>query len=246
MKKWIVLWTLGLFFITTQQSHAEKYLWGVEDLQYFPLYSSEGETYLGYASDLFNLFEKTEKLEMEIKPFPVKRLYDNFFAGKIDFKFPDHPNWQTDLRKDIQIIYSDPVIDYIDGCMVLPAKVGKGLSSIKVLGTVRGFTAWDYLDQIKSGSIKVSENNSFTGLLQQVIMGRVDCAYINITVARYQLNEILKKPGGAVFDPSLPHTSDSYKISSKKHPEVIEKFNKFLNGHAGEIAVLKAKYNISP
>lgn len=108
-----------------------------------------------------------------------------------------------------------------------------------------GFTAWDYLDLIQKGTVAITENSSFEGLLKQVLMGRVDGAYINTEVGRYQLETILKKPGELVFDPSLPHTKSVYLLSTITHPEVINEFNQFLKNKAALVQQLKAKHGIN-
>ena len=74
----------------------------------------------------------------------------------------------------------------------------------------------------------VFENDSFIALLKQVSLKRVDGAYINVEVARYQLRATLRQPDALVFDPDLPHTKDFYYFSSVKHPKVIQEFNEFL------------------
>jgi hypothetical protein len=52
----------------------------------------------------------------------------------------------------------------------------------------------------------------------------VDGVYINIAVCNYHLDETLKQPRVLVFDPSLPHTRDFYRLSSLKHPALLERF----------------------
>ncbi|NES81748.1 MAG: hypothetical protein F6K10_10275, partial [Moorea sp. SIO2B7] len=56
----------------------------------------------------------------------------------VDFKYPDNEIWSAELKRDINIYYSAPVVEYIDGVSVLPQHLGTPLSDIKIIGTVRG------------------------------------------------------------------------------------------------------------
>ena len=221
---------------------------GVEKVRYFPLYSNDEGEYIGFSRDVWDLFGSfaDRRVRFEIKP--VKRLYTDFVKKKrFDFKFPDNPYWQQDLKKKSghKISYSEPVVAFTDGVMVVPERLGKGVGKLKILGTVRGFTAWDYLDQQKKGEVEIAENSSFSGLLSQVIKKRIDGAYINLDVANYHLREILKKPGALVFDPDLPHTKGHYFASTIENPEAMKKFNDFLKKNSGDIKKIKEKYQLS-
>lgn len=224
---------------------AKHFTIGVEELDYLPYYSSTGNNYHGYARDLLDAFAKERGYDFEYKPMPVKRLYQSLLKHQVDFKFPDNPNWQSDLKKDIHIVYSEPTVTYIDGVMVLSGKKGLGIDHLKKLGTVMGFTAWEYLDRIQKGTVAISENASFDGLLKQVIIGRLDGAYINPEVGRYQLETILKKPGILEFDPGLPCTKSAYLLSTIIHPEIMNEFNQFLKNKATLVQQLKVKHGIN-
>ena len=129
----------------------------------------------------------------------------------MDFKIPANEYWQSDIKKskNLTISYSDPVVNFIDGVMVLPENIGGGVAEINSLGGVAGFTPWSYLGQINSGAIKVKENNSITGILGQGILGRVQGVYINIDVGKYYLNNELNASDKLVFDEALPHIKSS-------------------------------------
>lgn len=129
------------------------------------------------------------------------------------------------MKEGKGVVYSDPVMEYLDEVMVTPDRRGKGLSELRVLGTVRGFTPWEYLKRIEKGEIKLHENDTIQGLLQQAIHGRIDGAYFSVVVAKYQLREVLKTPQGLVFDPQLPHTRSAHLLSTLKYPQIIQELN---------------------
>ncbi len=202
---------------------------GVEDLEYFPQYSHKGNEVTGFGRELLDAFAKSRGYKFEYKMYPLSRLSLEAFKYKsLDFKYPDNAYWEKQLRKEATVHYSKPVMPYIDGVLVLPENKGRGIGQFKVLGTMTGFTPWDYLGMIKDKRVSLFENDSFIALLKQVTLKRVDGAYVNIEVAKYQLRDVLRQPDALVFDPGLPHIKDHYYLSSVKHPAIIKEFNEFL------------------
>lgn len=224
-------------------SIAATYTVGVEDIEYFPQYTVQNGEFKGFGRAVLDAFAQAKGHVFTYQPRPVARLFSEFVAGGPDLKYPDNAYWSADLKKGQTVVYSAPVVEYIDGVNVPPAAKGKGVDGIKTLGIVRGFTAWEWLDRIKAGALEVHENNSFTALLQQAAAGRVDGAYGNVAVVNHQLAE-MKKPDALVFDPGLPHTRSHYHLSSIKHPELIEEFNAWLAANGDLVAKLKSDYAV--
>jgi len=222
-----------------------SYVVGVEALNYYPHYSDEGKQYSGFSRDLLDTFAKSKGYTFEYKILPVARLYESFFAGELDFKYPDNVLWQESKRKGMSIHYSDPVVSYTDGVFVLPINKSKGIEKLKTLGTVRGFSPWDYMGLIESGQIKIQEVNSFQQSLLQGINGRVDGVYMNVEVGNHQLSDVIKLPGALVFDDALPNSQGFYTLSSTKNAAVIAEFNQFLIERSAEVAALKDKYELN-
>ncbi|MFE8070020.1 transporter substrate-binding domain-containing protein [Marinobacteraceae bacterium S3BR75-40.1] len=223
---------------------ADRFVVGVEAIDYYPLYSAEGGTYKGYARELLDAFAQDSGHTFNYRPFPVLRLTKTFLAGDVDFKMPDNPNWAESEKQGQKVVYSKPVAPYTDGVMVLPQNKGRGMEFLKKLTTLRGFTPWDYLGYIKDGKVSLNEVNNMTAMVRQVQNERADGAYFNVAVAQYFLQEKLNQPGTIVFDPSLPHTSSFYHLSTIQHPEVIDQFNQWLRDNAGRVKALKQKYSI--
>lgn len=222
----------------------EEYVVGVGDYDYLPHHGLVDREYTGYAREVLDLFSQTSGYLLTYRPLPWKRVIHEYIRGDVDFVFPDNPHWDTEAKEGKDVQYSNTVVTYIDGVVVLPENKGKGISHLKILGTVRGFTSLDYYDDIESGQIELSENTNFIPLLQQVLMKRVDGAYIEVSVANYYLREHLKKPGALVFDADLPHTEDSYYLSSIKYPQIIQEFNEFLTAEQDAIETLQKKYKV--
>jgi polar amino acid transport system substrate-binding protein len=208
---------------------AATYTVGVENIDYYPHYAVRKGQYIGYSRDLLDKFSAVSGHQFTYLILPVKRLSFAFLKDhSIDFKFPDNRNWAPELRGNQRVIYSNKVIDAVEGAMVLPQRKGNDSAEIKILGTILGFTPVPYLEHIQRGTMRLSENNDFPALIQQTLLGRVDAAYINVEVGEEILSTKLHRPGALVFDPNLPNKTSSFSLSSIEHADIIEQFNKFL------------------
>jgi polar amino acid transport system substrate-binding protein len=222
----------------------ESLVIGVENHYYLPAYAYENGNYTGYAREVLDTWAKDRGYQVEYRALPVPRLYASFYGGQVDFKFPDNPNWKKDERVGKAIVYSDPVAAFIDGTSVRPERRGAGVDTVKVLGTMGGFTPWAWLERIKAGKAALSENYNLEALVRQALAGRVDGVYASVAVINYQLDHVLRQPGALVFDPSLPHSRDNYHLSSIKHPELVRDFNEWMRKNHERIATLKRKSGI--
>lgn len=223
----------------TAQAAPRELVVGVEELDYFPVYSVKSGEYAGAAREILDAFAAANNYVLIYKPQPIKRLYAELMSGGIDLKFPDNPYWAADLKSGQTIAYSNPVITYIDGVLVRPDMAGKNVDAIRTLGTVSGFTPFSWLDRIKAGTVQVKENPRMELLLKQAAIGRFDGAYGSLAVANYILDDVLKAPGALVFEPSLPHSRDSYKLSSLHYPKVVAEFNAWMAANAATVKAIK-------
>lgn len=234
---WVVLGTPGA-------AADEPYVVGVEDNRYLPHYSYEQGVYLGFGREVLDAFFTAKGHAFEYRALPVARLFRSFVDREVDFKYPDSALWSADLKEGKGIVYSDPVVSTTDGVSVPPDKLGRPVGEIKLLGTVRGFTAWSWIDRIESKQVILSENDSTARLVRQAIMGRVDGAFANVDVIQHLLSNVLRLPEALVFDTSLPHTKNHYHLSTIEHPEVIAEFNGWLKSEAGFVTRLREKYSV--
>ncbi|MBC7905287.1 MAG: transporter substrate-binding domain-containing protein [Rhodospirillaceae bacterium] len=221
------------------QASPRELVVGVEELDYFPAYSVQAGEYVGAARDILDAFAAANGYSLTYKPQPIKRLYAELLSGGIDLKFPDNPQWTTEAKGGQGIVYSNPVINYIDGVLVRPNLAGSGVDAIRTLGTVSGFTPFAWLDRIKDGTVQVKENPRMELLLRQAAIGRFDGAYGSLAVANHILDNVLKTPGALVFDPTLPHSRDSYRLSSRTHPQVVAEFNAWMAANAATVKAIK-------
>ena len=196
-----------------------------------------------FFQDFIKAFGEKYNYEIVIKERPVKRLIAEFVNLKFDIKYPDHPKWSEEARKGVNVVYSDPVISYREGVLVLPENLGKGMNNLKRLSVMRGFSPWPYRYQVKSGSLALTESPNYETAIRMTHLGRADGSYLSRAAADYTQNQLkLKKM--LVFDQSLPNISDVYYVSTIKHPEVLKQINRFMKDEKVLVDKLKMKYGV--
>ena len=245
----ISLCLLILNIILVFNTHASEeitFIIGVEDNQYFPHYTYEDGEYQGIGKEILSAFFTEKNYKFKYKALPVARLFQSFLDGSVDFKYPDNAFWSISEKQGKGVIYSSPVMPSTDGVMVLPENNGKkSANQIKILGTIRGFTAPQWMGRVERGEMILAENDNSSLLVKQVFAKRIEGAYGNIDVMRYILRNEYKDGAALIFDSSLPHTRDHYYLSSIKYPEVINEFDIWLKENEKFISNLKLEYQIT-
>lgn len=218
---------------------------GVEAQNYLPVSSGEGAIYSGFARELLDAFAQHSGYTFTYKPLPITHLFEEFLVHqRLDLKFPDNAYWSSDLKRKVQVLYSQGLLSVAEGLLVPPNKTGRSPDVLRKIAITRGFTPFPYLDRIHSQQIKVSELNTAEAGLKLAESGRVDGVYMGKIVANYLLNDVHKTPGALVFDESLPNSCNDFSMSTIHHPEVIAKLDAFLRNERVLVATLKKKHKI--
>ena len=107
---------LVLIFCCLQTSlcSAKELQVGVEELDYFPIYAQRENGYAGFARDLLDAFAKEYNHTLVYRAYPIKRLYGEYLRGRLDLKFPANKHWARELKAEKNVLYSSPVLEYID------------------------------------------------------------------------------------------------------------------------------------
>ena len=179
MKNFIkFIFCLACAFSTSHASDEITFIIGVEDNQYFPHYSYEDGEYKGIGKQILDAFFTSKGYKFEYRALPVARLFQTFVDGDIDFKYPDNAFWSTTLKQGKGVIYSNAVMPSTDGVMVLPENLGKkSANQIEILGTIRGFTAPQWMGRVEKGEMILAENDNSKLLVKQVLAKRIEGAY---------------------------------------------------------------------
>lgn len=241
----LVLGCLGLLaWDMTRSAGSRTVVVGIEDFDYLPVIGVSRGQATGFAHDVFELFGKRYGYVIQYRALPVPELYKAFLADQsIDLKFPDNPTWMMPQRKARKISYSNGLLDFVDGVLVKPQRLGGRLETLRSLGTMRGFDVGPYYERVTSNSLRLAPADDLGELLQQGVSGQTDGVYLNVAIASARLKE-MGRPRALVYDPDLPHNVSSYLVSSVKRPDLVRQFNAFLLRDKGAIAALKHKYDI--
>lgn len=243
MKLKAFCWALAS--IVSTGAMAQTYVVGVENLPFAPHYVTDAQgRYQGFARDLLDLFAASSGITLEYRPLPVDALLPALLNDEVDLKYPDNSNWAPEQKAAKSLRYSQPVTQYVDGVLVAPDRLGQGVGALKRLALVEGWTPRGYEQQVQSGQVSITPSADLRQMIHTALKKQADGAYFNVVVATYYLDNIRARPGALVFDPSLPHTRSTFHLSTVKHGELIDRFDRFLADHAKEVAALKAKYGV--
>jgi polar amino acid transport system substrate-binding protein len=194
-----------LFLDLAPLASADTFTIGVELPPYMPYSNVADGRYIGYGRDLLDAFAAHQGHVLIYQPLPLRRLLSDFLNGRVDFKYPDNPRWNADLKQGHAIVFSQATVPAIDGVLVKPQYLGKGKGKgrLQRLGTQSGFTPWPYLDDIKADKIMLIQANQIDSLLAMALSERVDGVYLNPQVVRHQLYNSANNES-LVFDPRRP------------------------------------------
>ena len=244
LSKYLFLVVFGCFCLKGY-AQQQTIVVGLEALDYLPYYQSgiPNKEPTGYGVELIKLFASKYNYSVQFKTYPVRRLLSNLLAGKIDFKYPDSPNWSPALKRSHRLFYSDTTVEIIDGIVTLEKYHQLLLDEFVSLGSIRGFKPWPYIGAIQQREMTLMEASNMNQLIRQLIKGRVQGVYININVAiDYAANNF---DGIQLYwNNSLPFGRDNFSLSTIKHPLILEEFNAFLIKYNEEILLIKQKYNL--
>ena len=197
----------------------------VPDYQYKPLYWLDStHQFQGPMRDSLDQFAALHKLKFEYIPVPRKRMLSALLNAEVDFRLPDNPDWAKDAKLGNSIIYSEPLLAYKEGALVLERRENLTLNKVKTLAVLRGFSPLGY----QKHGITTLPMADMNALFNMVSSARVDAGFVNFNVARLYLAQ----PIGRVLalSETLPQRQGYYHLSSVRHGELLRQLNRFLNG----------------
>lgn len=242
MRLIMVLWVL-LFSLSASQ---KTFLVGVESVEFFPYHSTDAGEFVGFSREVMDRFFKDAGLKVAYEVMPVSRANRGFANDKLDFKFPANPMWNPKTKQDkqLKIFYSEPIVGYVDGILRLPPK-DKKYSTLKSIGLIRGYTLPEWLQkEVNAGAVEVYTTNNLTSLLKMTLLGRVDGALCNLSVARYNLSTRLMRPGALMLDEKLPYTASHFHLATLKHVDLIKQFDRWMKKNHLWLEVHKEMYGL--
>mgnify|MGYP006141428205 CR=1 FL=1 len=226
----------------------EKYVVGVENIEYLPYYDGSGTNkldYYGFSRDLLEMFADKQGIKLEFYSLPIPRLYKEFIEHHhVDFKYPDNPNWQVGYKQTLNtaINYSEPSLVTHTGIASLKQNIT--LKDCKSLAKVRGFTLQGLNELTTKLSLKVVETDNVIEMIYLLYKERIDCIYISHDVLEYNLGAFFDTTVPVYFQHHLPVDEQAFLLSTINYPKLVEKFNAFLKNNQQKINALKLKHKI--
>lgn len=216
---------------------------GTEDINFYPHYDFTEADSRGFANDVLQLFAKTHGYQFSYQPLPVKRLYHEL-DNLVDFIYPDNPNWAKFQGSQASRTFSDPLIYNLGTTLVLPVNKDIRLEQFRTLAVIHGFTPTAWLNLRSQHRFKLYEVPNAVSAVNLVLKGELQGADVEYNVAQSILR-IQQQEGALVVAEQLPMTRVSFHLSTIRHPQVLQQFNRFLLSHQAEISALKQKYQLT-
>lgn len=241
---------LGLVIISvifTSQSWAktckDTLVVGVENFEEFlPFSEYKNKKYSGFNRDLLDEFAKKENLCITYKPMSIRKLYRALKKGTIDLKYPDSPFWGKDKKGGLDMKYSEPVIECIDGVLVTPNLLIQGHPKTAKIVLPKGYTAFALLKAAEEKKVELIVKKNLFQTVNSVVLNLTDGAYLNILVARNLMKTQFNNADALVFDSRYPFSAENWHLSSHKRPDIVKKFDQFLKEDEKKVTKLKVSY----
>ncbi|WP_342118542.1 substrate-binding periplasmic protein [Pseudoduganella sp. OTU4001] len=226
---------------------AQTYKVGVQSLDYFPIAAAAppDHVFKGYAREVLDRFAQREGIRFDYVALPPRRMFIEYWAGKLDFAFPDNPNWDTEEKtKYPTLAYSQPLLRFYDAVFTVPEKAEAPAAQLKKLGVLLGWTPWKFSERIEEGAIQLQTAPNPHSLIQMAISGRVDGANLAEPVARYHLR-LRGTPDALMANLEwMPQRQSTYHLSSIRHSDLLKRFDQYLREDDAHLARLRSKYGL--
>lgn len=237
------LLTTPLLLAAMHPAQADRFVIGVEDVDYAPIMSSGGNgEFRGYVREMLDLFARRHGHSFNYVSLPTKRLTAEHVADRLDGVFPDNQSWEAEAKRGRTLFYSEPAVPFQDVVMVPAAKRDQPVHN---LGIVRGYTPKRFLPLVQAGSLTLTEAGDPSRLMRMALAGRVDGVQLALPVALYQLKQ-LGQPEALLPSATLLPTPYAYhyRLSSIRHAGLIAQFNRFLRDEQPALAALQRRYGL--
>ncbi len=218
------------------------YLVGVETQDYAPFSWLEKGRYRGLMRELLDAFAAKHGYLFRYEPYPIPRLYRAFRSGKVDLKFPDHPNWGSEQKQGLKVHYSELGIPAVNALLTLAGDEQTPLNRLRRVGTVLGFTVPELRSHADRGTYELYEVNNLGNLLKMLQKRHVRGIYFDANVARYYLKRMDSKD--LVVNEHFPLTRFKYRLSSIHHPHIVREFDAFLRENVQWVEALFKRYDV--
>ncbi|MEW9798068.1 substrate-binding periplasmic protein [Alteromonas sp. CYL-A6] len=222
---------------------ADTFVVGAQDIQYYPHYDFGSEIDKGYAWAVLQAFAKATGHEFVYLDMPVRRLQMEMVKGKVDFVYPDNPDWYNQIIPASKKTFSQPLTRALGGTVMLADNVGQGIDAIKRLAMPLGFTPLNWQQRIDTKQTILTTVTDIPSGLKLLSRHRVDAMNIEYHVAKY-IESVTPDISNLTLDVSLPHADVGFMVATIRHGKLIEQLDAFIDSQPALIARLKARYGL--
>lgn len=231
----IPFFALCIFILSPYSQAQAVYTVGLENINYPPFsYVKNNNIEKSYFRDILEAFGQENNIKFSFKTYPVKRLFQEFAAEKIDFKVPDNPNWYIDKRLSSHYIYSDYITESYEAVFKQ-----KDLNEITSVALILGFNEPRTISGVLPKNIKFHSTPKVESAIKMIREKRVQSIY----VSQEALNDLYPE-NNLVEDQNFERRNVYYHISTIKHPNVITKFNEWFKANKEKVNLIKKRYSI--
>lgn len=213
----------SLFSLEGQAAQAKKYIVAFPKQNFYPQYEVSERIQRGLLVDIIEKFSKDQNIEFVLKSYPIKRYVQLSKEGKVDFIFPDNPEWISKDSKN-KITFSKSVTTSTG---IFFSNSFKRKDEVKTIATIRGYTIPFFQKEISHKEIKKYEIDTGRSLVNFISKGRAQVGYFHEDIINKQIKE--NSVSNIVFAHHLPKKEYSYHLSSIHHKSIIQKFNNWLS-----------------
>jgi len=235
---------LMMLFLANNSAYAckkESYTIGVQAIDYSPHYNFVDDSRASYFTEYVAWLNKHHPCQFKVVSLPIKRLNYFFEEGKIDFIYPDNPNWHDQVTANSRI-YSQPLVTALGGTVVSLLDEYIELTNFKRLAFPRGFTPIAWLPLQAEHLIEFSETNSAKAALLMVQAGRAQGADVEWNVANYLISQHSLEP--MALGKNLPFTPTAFHIATLEHKRRLTEINQLMHNNREQLEALKRQLNI--
>ena len=170
-----------------------------------------------------------------------------FIIGTEDINFYPHYNFtradSTGFANDVLQLFAREY-GYQFSFQPLPVNKNILLQHFRTLAVIHGFTPTAWLNLRNQYRFKLYEVPNAISAVNLVLKGELQGADVEYNVAQHILRT-QQQEGALVVAEQLPVTRISFHLSTIRHPQVIQQFNRFLLSHQADIEALKHKYQLT-
>lgn len=224
-----------------QAEEQTSYYIGVHDIEFPPFSWLEQGQLQGLDRDVLDAFANKQEFKLVYVPLPRVRALTLLRQGQIDALYPDDKGWAKPLKGELglTLTYSEAAVRNQSGLFMLKRY---GCSSkISDIGTLLGWVVGGYQEQEQKGLVTVHRFATVDQALEAGLKAEVDAVYAGRAFLEHHTS---KHPTFSVFEfcNELPSMYGSSRLSSFRRPELISRFNNFLEEHSELMRDIRSKH----